>query len=295
MRNLYSILLLFALNVGVTTAQKTVKVYFKQEKDTISRDIKPDVLPITLKGDLGKIDKDSLKFYTVAVKTNDEKSTFARASYNLNFNSFTLDKLSAAFEYTFYLNLLADPNTDRERHLYLYLEITKNDKQEVNAADSNLTLDILVHPYSGIKKYNYLAYVGTNFDLVDGIQAKNLFFATSIFSTPEIKKGGFGFFLTLYGNRAVTSTDISDRVRYAPKIVPLPGDSARTYFEEALKTVTRVTDNLGATFSPLIRIGKTLGDPKRETQLYYAPQFELIWRRSKSNYFLYKQYSGRFD
>ncbi|RYD69519.1 MAG: hypothetical protein EOP53_27025, partial [Sphingobacteriales bacterium] len=47
-----------------------------------------------------------------------------------------------------------------------------------------------------IPTYNYLGYLGTNFDLVDGVQAKNLFFATNIFIPSDTK---WGFSLGLYG------------------------------------------------------------------------------------------------
>ncbi|MBK9960780.1 MAG: hypothetical protein IPP06_05455 [Saprospiraceae bacterium] len=60
----------------------------------------------------------------------------------------------------------------------------------------------------------------------------------------------------------------------------LGGDSARYFKEEALKTINRVSDNLGATFSPLISFGK-VSRQNRSFQLYYAPQFEFIWRRTK--------------
>ncbi len=51
--------------------------------------------------------------------------------------------------------------------------------------------------------------------------------------------------------------------------------------QEGIKIRNRVTDNLGARYSPLIRIKDQMGNPGRATQLYNAPQLEFIWRRTK--------------
>jgi len=150
----------------------------------------------------------------------------------------------------------------------------------INVSDTNQNFSLIVGGTRTINNYNYLGYVGTNFDLVDGVKAQNLFFAVNLFAPPQLKGDGFGFNLTLYGNRSLTATDTSGRVNIPSKVVGLGGDSARYYREEALKTVSRVSDNLGATFSPLIRLGR-MSDHDRKTQVLYAPQLEFIWRRTK--------------
>jgi hypothetical protein len=137
-----------------------------------------------------------------------------------------------------------------------------------------------------------LGYVGTNFDLIDGVKARDLFFAVNVFAPPKQDNDSFGFYLTLYGNRTISKVDTSGRVTYTSRIRAIGGDSVRFYRSQALKTVTSVSDNLGATFTPLFKIGNLkinnkrildgLSNSNRSTQLYYAPQFEFIWRRATS-------------
>lgn len=284
MKRKITLSILCFLLAGTALAQKQVSISFKKQTDAIEKKSVETVYPITINTDLEKLSTDKRKFYTLTIKPDDKKSSFPRSGYELNFNSIPLDKLKP--EYTLYLTLKKDTAVDLERHLHLIFELTGEDKADTialkNIGDtSRRSLDITIKPTRVLNSYNYLGYIGTNFDLVDGVQAKNLFFATNVFAPPKSKGDGFGFSLLLYGNRALTATDTSGRGKFPSKIVPLPGDSARTYYEEALKTATRVTDNLGASFSPLIRLGGSLSDPARETQLYYAPQFEFIWRRTK--------------
>ncbi len=125
-----------------------------------------------------------------------------------------------------------------------------------------------------IYTYKYLGYLGTNFDLVDGVQAKNLFFATNIF-IPETTKWGFS--LGLYGNRTMTKTDSSKQTTFQSRVERINNDSIARHFDTALKVTTRVSDNIGANFMPLIPI-HFLSDG--ELKMYYAPQFEFIWRRT---------------
>lgn len=266
----------------ISVAQQTMRITFDKVKDTISRKETDIIYPVMIKSkaDAVKIATDSLHLYTLTVKSNDEKSTLPKSAYKLAFNSITLDKLPA--DYTFFVTLNKDVDADKDRHLFLKLEVIREGKEvDVNVSDTNRVFDLVVEATNSPNKYNYLAYVGTNFDLIDGVQPKNLFFATNLFAPPQRKSKGFGFNITLYGNRTITATDTSGRYNYASKIVAINGDSARTYYENALRTVSRVSDNLGASFSPLIRIGSKMGNVNRATQLYYAPQFEFIWRRTK--------------
>jgi hypothetical protein len=274
-----SLIIISLFAVTQAMAQGTIEVSFKNTNETFDRADKEVTYPITIKVDKEKYIKSTPDLNVVSIKTNDAKSSFARKDYALNFNSVPLEKL--ANEYTFYITI-KDTSLTEDKHLILNIEISNaGDLVNLNSAKANTELDILIKSRKQFKQYNYLAYVGTNFDLVDGIKAKNLFFATNSFVPPKGKGKGFGFNLTLYGNRTLTATDSSSKVRIASRIVGLGGDSARTYFDEATKTVSRVTDNLGGSFSPLIRIGKTMGNSNRSTQLYYAPQFEFIWRRTK--------------
>lgn len=279
MKNLYLFLSLSFLLAAPATAQQTVKIFFEQAQDTIRREETVSTYPITIKSDSVLIKTDSLYLYTVTAKIDEVKSTLPKSDYKLNFSSVTLDKISSG--YTFFLTLQGDTEIDRDRHLFLNLEITKGGKKVgINLPRSNSTLHITVQSFKALNKYNYLGYIGTNFDLIDGVKARDLFFAVNLFVPPLQKTQKFGFVLTLYGNRTISLTDTSGRVSYTSKIIGLPGDSARSYREEALRTVTRVSDNLGATFIPLFKLGQ-VSKSEQNTQLYYAPQFEFIWRRTK--------------
>lgn len=259
--------------------QPTIKLSFEKAEDTLRRAENDVIYPITLKLDSIGMDEDSLSFYTVEIKVDEEKSTLPKSSYNLNFNSVKLDKIKST--YTLFLVLKKDIIVDRDRELNLFIEIKRDSKQVgINISNSNQTLNIIAQSIKTINNYNYLAYIGTNFDLIDGVKAKNLFFAVNLFSPHLIKGDGLGFNLILYGNRTLTLTDTSGRVNFTSKVVGIAGDSARYFQEEGLKTVTRVSDNLGATFSPLIRFCK-FSKRNKKTQIFYAPQFEFIWRRTE--------------
>jgi len=279
MKNYLLCILLCILYIQVVPAQKTIKLSFEKSNDIVYRQETDVVFPISLKLDSVKIDKDSLSQYIVTIKPSDEKSTLAKSCYSLAFNSITLDKMSSS--YTFYINLQKDTLGDINRQIYFLIEIKrKSQNADINISDSNKTLNLIVQGFKRLNNFRYLAYVGTNFDLVDGVKAQNLFFATNVFLPPQSIRERFGLNFSLYGNRTLSQTDTSGRVRYTSKIIGLGGDSARYFQEEALKTVNRVSDNLGVSFSPLVWLGK-VSNPNRTMQLYYAPQLEFIWRRTK--------------
>ncbi len=278
MRKIYSLLFLLPL-IGFTAfGQETAKLYFEKDEYQIQKKVTEETYRLIVKIDSLKIPDSTLALYKVSIVVNDEMSTLPECDYILENNTFNLKGNQS--EHTFYLTINGDSIVDRDRYLYFSILVTKDNKAvAINLSKENLTQKIKIISTKAINAYNYLAYIGTNFDLVDGIQAKNLFFASNLFVPPSTEKRSLGFNLILYGNRTLTLTDTSGQARFASKIVGLPGDSARTYYEEGLKTVSRVSDNLGASFSPLWRMGK-ISDGNRPTQVYYAPQFEFIWRRT---------------
>jgi len=284
--NKHIISLIVFLLIFYSSYAQTLAVTFKKrsdahgqivDKDTVQRESKELIHPVTLLIDEKNIPESDRYKYEITVKS-EQKTNLSTAEYKLNFNSTTLDKTSK--EYTFYIIITASDHTDIERSVYLSVSVSKiGATTNENSATASTSHELVVFPSKSLNTYNYLAYVGTNFDLVDGVQAKNLFFATNLMSAP-VRKRGFGFSLTLYGNRTTTSTDTSGRTTYTSKAVPIGGDSARFYMESGIKTINRVSDNLGASFSPLIRLFGHLSDPEHVVQLYYAPQFEFIWRRT---------------
>ena len=254
-------------------------IRFEKEKDTILRQETILVYPISIIFELDSISDDERKKYTLKISVDEEKSDFPKSGYLIHFDTVSLqNKLK---KYTFFITIKSDSLQDRNRNLYLNLELSKiNKTKPLSLNKKNSTFNLTIGCTKSLNKYNYLAYIGTNFDLVDGIKAKDLFFATNNFVPPELKKSGFGFNMTLYGNRTLSLNDNLGVVRYTSSIKPIGGDSIRIFKSEGKKTINAVSDNLGASFSPIIRIGK-ISDPSRNTQLYLAPQFEFIFRRKK--------------
>jgi hypothetical protein len=279
MKNFTLILLMLAIMSSSASAQQTIGISFEKSTEKIRKKETAASHPIVLKANAIGM-KDSLNDYKISVTVDENNSTLPSSDYSLDFNSVTLDKMPS--EYRFFLTLKGDTLPDRNRVLVLNLKLTKEGKQTgVNLANENQTLTITVESAKTINKYNYLGYIGTNFDLIDGVKARDLFFAVNLIAPPKEENNIFGFYLTLYGNRTISTTDTSGLYTYTSRIVGIGGDTARYYTSQALRTVTSVSDNLGATFTPLFDIVK-LNKANRSTKLYYAPQFELIWRRSRS-------------
>lgn len=153
-----------------------------------------------------------------------------------------------------------------------------NEVIDDNNEGKSSTIKLVILPSEEpLFSYKYLGYLGTNFDLVDGVQAKNLFFATNIF-IPENKRWGFS--LGLYGNRTMTKTDTSKQTTFESRIVKINNDSIARYYDTAMKVATRVSDNIGIYFMPLIPLKFSFLKDEGPLKLYYAPQFEFIWRRT---------------
>jgi len=132
--------------------------------------------------------------------------------------------------------------------------------------------------HSQVQQYRYLAYVGTNFDLVDGIKAKNLFFATNVYLPPS-EKWDLGIYTSVYGNRTMTFKDSVADQRRIYQIGTDPETGERFKIEESSTRVSNViSDNIGAYFSPLFSIGL----PKffdKQLKVFFSPSLEFLWRR----------------
>ena len=124
-----------------------------------------------------------------------------------------------------------------------------------------------------LENYRYLGYLGTNFDLVDGIEAKKLYFATNIFIPAQNK---LGVHLGVYGNRTMTKYDTAENVTFISRRSFYKPDSIIVSTDSGRKVRTQISDNIGAFFAPVIPIYKE-GDLK----FYYAPNFEFVWRRNR--------------
>lgn len=231
----------------------------------------------------------SVNFETTSNKTwhkqeiipfiNYEHTTIPKRNFEILTQNITLDSCEKSGSKNIFFRIKKD-TLHQEGQIYLSLKI--NDalgKEITDKYAGNKNLIIKVESSVKLKKgYEYLGYIGTNFDLVEGIKAKNFFFATNILSQPR-KNTRIGFYLSLYGNRAMTMTD-SSRIRsYVTKQQVLTDStylSLRDYYR--VKN-TRSTDNIGAYVSPLIPLG-SLSKNSNATQVYYSPSLEFVWRRT---------------
>jgi hypothetical protein len=256
--------------------------FSSSKKDTVQRNTNEDKLwnaEIIASNNTGETFKD----YIIDVTVNEDKSTLPKKDYEIiaTLNSKSLKDLKSKGNLIRLVIKQDDASDKQEKTLKLFLTIKiKNDEKNDDDASNNdnkiteVELDILPTE-SPISSYKILGYLGTNFDLVDGVQAKNLFFATNIFIADSKK---WGFSLGIYGNRTMTKTDTARNTSFTSKIISIGRDSIGYYRDTAMKVTSYVSDNIGANFSPLIPL-KFFSDG--DIKVYYAPQFEFIWRRTK--------------
>lgn len=219
------------------------------------------------------------KAYVVRVEVNAALSTLSRSEFTLDVPFTTLQGKDGDQSRNFYLILKGDSLPDRERSIVLDVVVTDKatDKEVPNKADTTRMNIVVNQAAPQLADYNYLAYIGTNFDLVDGIQAKNLFFATNIF-VPRSTDSRKGLFISLYGNRAFTSTDSSSNVPWRTALERTSDTTYRALFAKADRVTTLSADNLGAYFSPFFGLGR-LSDKDNGVQYHFAPAAEFVWRR----------------
>jgi hypothetical protein len=211
------------------------------------------------------------------------------------------DKVVILFNNSGELEFKADKEDDFYQKLYEKLKTDNNTLETLFANDilkaiKEVTIDNeenvkkleeLYNQFKGKEKiinYSYLGYVGTNFDLVDGVKAKNLFFATNILVTPKEKERA-GFYISLYGNRTISRIDSIPNITRDVRVIDSIGN--QYIHREKSDVVKKVqSDNLGAYFSPLIRWNfwknkNSYGPVKTSpASFYYAPSLEFIWRRT---------------
>lgn len=269
---------------------------FSQESFTLKMNPVPDKIErsktqkviYALSLESKNIDKALFKDYTVSVKPDCNIGTLSQTEFIVDFKDCTLDKVSDG--YAFYLTILANPNLDKERTIKLDIKISSTKDSDLagikNIADT-ISRTITLKPIeldSALNQFNYLAYVGTNFDLVDGVKAKNLYFATNIYKLPETTKDGkprdLGFNLMIYGNRALTLTEEVGSDNFDYKYVRIPGtvDKSRVFTKEGDLSRSIVSDNLGLVVSPIFNWFNS-EKIQRTLRINYAPQLEFAFRR----------------
>lgn len=274
------VLLAFILGCSSMNAQDFYSIGFKTDTLTISKSSQIDVLSsINIESNVPDSDKYKNYNYTVSI-VNDE-TTLAISDYKLiDFSKKNFQKNGAEKVY-FLLN--KDTLNDRERKIVLEIKIFDGDKEVTSnnkAKNKKITLTIKEHKAieNHISEYSYLSYVGTNFDLVDGIKAQNLFFATNIYLPNRLNKNKIGFYLSLYGNRAMSDIDSTGNVRRSYKLEKLTDSTYINYTAQSKMITNRVSDNIGAHISVLFPIFES--KESTDLKLFYAPSLEFIWRRT---------------
>lgn len=255
--------------------------------------IKNDTSNITYNDFIKEVKKDTLKTI-LTLNSTAYKFKYENDQYHFYMDTVKNVKVSTAsqddFLNTFYMEYLKGNDSINKQFITNYVYDDSFDELLVInfKTDENVKkIEDLYNSYKlndlKISSYEYLAYVGTNFDLVDGVKTKNLFFATNILKRPKKNKNKVGFYLSLYGNRTLS---LNDSIKYNERNIRVfdsivDGNTIRFIQKERYDFVRTVNiDNLGAYFSPLLRINKwNLSGIGGETQVYYSPSLEFIWRR----------------
>ncbi|WP_415328886.1 hypothetical protein [Chryseobacterium sp. MMS23-Vi53] len=278
-----NLLLLFLLGwVGMAFGQDVnersiFELSFENDTIKVSKTSKDEYISIPIK--IGIVDAATWKDYKLNVEV-DEVSTLPLSDYEFeekNFNFCDLQKNKVIS-----IKLKKDDVVDRDRILVLKLKTYNKDK-DIEERNIGLKKKIVIIIHDGkdhvnlFNEYNILAYLGTNFDIVESkTKAKNLFFATNIFIPPIERKNKIGFYFSLYGNRTMSDIDSTGNVSRVYKIEPLTDSTHTRYFSQNKMVITRVSDNIGAFISPLIKIFKS---SNKHLNLYYSPSLEFIWRK----------------
>lgn len=204
-----------------------------------------------------------------------------RKSYEKTFSEFKKDKSKIVRE-TVYISIKPDSVIPEKSNLTLKLIVKDSLDRIITDENTAFNKTIVLNLESGsnapYSKYKNLSYIGTNFDLVEGVKAQNLFFATNVLSHPS-KNSKTGFYLSLYGNRAMSNTENIDENYITTEVIPLDSIQAIRVRKMVSSTRTTTTDNIGAHFSTLHPIFGTLKS-KSEFKTYFTASIEFIWKRT---------------
>lgn len=223
------------------------------------------------------------KVYKVVVVADYGRTTYSPSGYSLDQPGAQFTASGSDHTFSFYMKLHKDMEADRERLLVLQLRVDEaGTDMTANNMGTYKQMDITIDASTPLEGYRFLAYVGTNFDLVDGVKARNLFFATNVYLPNKRSEniGSSGAYISLYGNRPVSLIDSSGRVSRIVRVETSSDSTHTNYYEKAERTTVFTSDNLGAFFSPLINLGK-VSKYDNELALYFAPSAEFIFRRTK--------------
>lgn len=278
--------LLFILLFYSFIAQAQYTITFKKDRDTLRRSgARKELLEVELTASDAKID--SLKSHKLYVTVNDDKTTLPKADYEIfnPINGTAIKELKTDKNFVRIFIKVDDPKDKQVKDLKLVLKFTvkktvddgkESEDDEKNNKGTVKEITVVIQPSDApLESFRYLGYLGTNFDMVDGVQTNKLFFAVNIL-IPETSK--YGIHVGIYGNRTMTQSDTSVNTSFTSRIEALGTDSVIYFRDTATLMTSRKSDNIGAFFSPLIPVDfLTDGNLK----VYYAPNFEFIWRRTR--------------
>lgn len=252
------------------------------DKDTIRVERKIDdslIIPIKIKTNIS--DKTDWRDYSLSVEPNYKSTNFSTSEFQVDFERIDFNKLKESFVVYLFIKKESEKNKqDGEREIILHIKIEAKGKEGIGKQNmgANQKLVVLVKPsQKTLREYKYLSYIGTNFDLVEGIKAENLFFATNILSQPTHQKD-FGFYLSLYGNRTISTKEEFEQ-EINTEIVPISENKSYRLNKRVKTTRTRNSDNLGAHFSTLHPIFGTRYN-NHEMKSYFTLSADFIWKRT---------------
>jgi hypothetical protein len=260
-------------------ANSIFSLSFESDTIKVEKASKDGYISIPLKVDI--VNPQTWEDYKFYIEVDKEKSSLPVSDYEFEDNTFNFSDLKKSKVIT--IKLKKDTLWDRERKIVLSLKTSKN-TDDIDKRNIGLKKKIIVIVGDGkdhvnlFHEYNILAYVGTNFDIVESkTKAKNLFFATNIFIPPVERRNKVGFYFSLYGNRTMSDIDSTGNVSRVYKIEPVSGTQHNEYRAQYKMVTSRVSDNIGAYISPLFRLIKS---SNKHLSLYYSPSLEFIWRKS---------------
>ena len=211
-----------------------------------------------------------------------------RSQLDLNFtqkdlSTFEIDSTSK-FKEKLYLSIEIDSPLKEDKVIVFGLVAldSSGENLKTNIGErKQITVSIKKDPKETkpLKDYKYLSYIGTNFDLVEGIKADNLFFATNVFVEPTTNRNDFGVYLSLYGERTTSLREEFDQ-NIPAEIVPVTADSSYLLNKWVPTIQTTTSDNLGAHFSTLHPIFGSRGGKPGQLRTYFTASTDFVWQRT---------------
>lgn len=275
-------LVFFLTSLTTGWTQETFDISFAKSKMDIpgsSEDTTIHMITLTTKN----TSSNTWNNHKISISANSNLTTLPSRDYTIDFRDNIIDvNKKDNGSRTFYLIIRKDSN-DREGKIHLEIKVTDPAGTDVSDKNTGSTkLEITVNRSQKLSGYEFLAYTGTNFDLVEGIKAKNFFFAANILSLPKTPKK-VGFYLSLYGNRAMSQVD-SNRLMITPTNTKVLSDTTYMQYSNRYQVKrTSVTDNMGAYISALVpwnACSKKTNKNNTDVKWYYAPSLEFVWRRT---------------